>query len=230
MERDNGIRRDMSISTVEKLRPAFVDDGTITAANSSFLSDGASACLLASAAAAERLGLTPKSVLGPFVFSSSDPREDLLLGSAYGVARLLKATGLKLKDFDVFEFHEAFAGQLLATLEALNSDSFCKERLNGQKLGSVPMERLNTWGGSLALGMQCNISYFTTLLILIWSSILYVARSSVRCYRRPTVEPSVQQTHCGGRTIGTGGFVRGRRTRLRGDSKKSWTMTIDNTC
>lgn len=140
---DNGIRPDTSMEQLENLKPAFHKRfGTVTAGNASFLTDGASATLLVSEDKAKELGLVPKAYLREYTFVAQDPGDELLLGPAYAIPQVMKAAGMTLDDFDVFELHEAFAGQVLAVLEAL-------ER-NGT--GSLPMDRLNTWGGSLSLG------------------------------------------------------------------------------
>eukprot|EP01130_Rhizamoeba_saxonica_P001218 TRINITY_DN1110_c4_g1_i1.p2 TRINITY_DN1110_c4_g1~~TRINITY_DN1110_c4_g1_i1.p2 ORF type:complete len:401 (+),score=111.51 TRINITY_DN1110_c4_g1_i1:226-1428(+) len=153
VSKDNGIR----VSTPEqmaKLRPAFVrPHGTITAANSSFLTDGGSAVLIATESKAKELGLKPKAFLRDFIYVSQDPKDQLLLGPAYATAKLLKKAGLTLNDIDVFEFHEAFAGQILANINALDSDYFFDNCLPGEKkVGQIDMDKFNLWGGSLSLG------------------------------------------------------------------------------
>ncbi len=139
---------------VSKLRPAFIKPhGTITAGNSSFLTDGASACFVMEEQTALNLGLQPKAYLREYNFVSQDPKEELLLGPAYATPKVLDQMGLTLDDIDVFELHEAFAGQVLAVLAALDSDNFAKKSLNkDSKIGSIPMDKLNTMGGSLSLG------------------------------------------------------------------------------
>ncbi len=153
---DNGVKGDSSMAKLASLKPAFVKPhGTHTAGNSSFLTDGASAALLMSEARAARDGYVPKAVLADWLFTAQDPRDELLLGPAYAVARLLSRNGLSLADVSVFELHEAFAGQVLANLNALDSDVFATKHLGwppGSKLGRVPDDRLNTLGGSLSLG------------------------------------------------------------------------------
>ena len=113
---DNGIR----VSTPEqmaKLKPAFIKPhGTVTAANASFLTDGASACLIMTEEKAKELGLKPKAYLRAYTYVSQDPKDQLLLGPAYATPKVLKMANLGLKDVDVFEYHEAFAGQLLANV------------------------------------------------------------------------------------------------------------------
>ncbi|KAH8261424.1 hypothetical protein KR044_008858, partial [Drosophila immigrans] len=153
VDKDNGIR----VSTPEslaKLKPAFVKPyGTITAANASFLSDGASACLVMTEEKAKQLGLKPKAFLRDFLYVSQDPVDQLLLGPAYGIPKLLKKVGLGLKDIDTWEIHEAFAGQIVANLKALDSEWFCKTYLGlNEKFGSPDLSKWNNWGGSLSIG------------------------------------------------------------------------------
>lgn len=151
---DNGFREDTSMEKLEKLRPAFIKPhGTITAGNSSFLTDGASATLIMNEQTALDMGLEPKAYLRNYTYVAQDPKEELLLGPAYAVPEVLDEKGLTLNDIDVFEFHEAFAGQILSVLKALDSKKFAEEKLNrDDKVGEVPMERFNTLGGSLSLG------------------------------------------------------------------------------
>ena len=152
INKDNGIRL-ASLDKLAKLKPAFRKGGTITAANSSFLSDGASACLLTTEEKAKQLGLKPKAVLKHYCYASQDPKEELLLGPAYAIPKLLKSTGMKLTDFDVIELHEAFAGQVLCNLKAMASDKFCSERLGWpEAVGQVDEAKMNRWGGSVSLG------------------------------------------------------------------------------
>ncbi|KAH8290821.1 hypothetical protein KR054_006075 [Drosophila jambulina] len=153
VDKDNGIR----VSTPEslaKLRPAFVKPyGTVTAANASFLTDGASACLIMTEEKAKQLGLKPKAYLRDFLYVSQDPVDQLLLGPAYGIPKLLKKSGLTLKDIDSWEIHEAFAGQIVANLKALDSDWFCKTYLGlNEKVGTPDLSKWNNWGGSLSIG------------------------------------------------------------------------------
>mmetsp|Transcript_5316 Transcript_5316/g.8333 ORF Transcript_5316/g.8333 Transcript_5316/m.8333 type:complete len:439 (+) Transcript_5316:113-1429(+) len=151
---ENGIQADSTLEKLAGLRPAFVKPhGTHTAANSSFLSDGASAGLIMSEAKALDLGLKPKAYLRAHSFVGIDPFEQLLLGPTYAARNVLDEMGLKMSDIDVFEIHEAFAGQVLANLTAMNSPAFAAEFLNrGTALGEVPVEKMNTLGGSLSLG------------------------------------------------------------------------------
>lgn len=151
---DNGIRADSSIEKLAKLRPAFVKPyGTLTAANSSFLTDGAAAVLIMTEERAKTLGYTPKAYIRTYTYSAQDPETELLLGPTYATSSLLKDSGLEIKDIDVFEFHEAFAAQIIANLKCLNSDQFAREHLGrDKKVGEIPMDKFNTMGGSLSIG------------------------------------------------------------------------------
>lgn len=152
--RDNTFREDTSMEKLQKLSPAFIKPhGTITAGNSSAFTDGASASLIMNEQTALDLGLQPKAYLRKYTYVAQDPEDELLLGPAYATPQVLDAMNLSLGDIDVFEFHEAFAGQILTVLKALNSDTFAKENLDrSQKVGEVPMDKFNLWGGSLSLG------------------------------------------------------------------------------
>lgn len=154
VKHDNGFREDTTMEKLGKLRPAFIKPhGTITAGNASFLTDGASACFIMEEQTALSLGLTPKAYLREYNYVSQDPGEELLLGPAYATPKALDSMGLSLDDIDVFELHEAFAGQVLSVLNALDSDDFAKKSLNrDKKVGLIPMDKLNTLGGSLSLG------------------------------------------------------------------------------
>ena len=154
ISRDNGVRGNSTIEKVARLRPAFDKKfGTLTAANSSFLTDGASATLLMSEEKAKALGLTPKAEVVDFVFTGQSLEDELLLGPAYAVSKVLKKAGMELNDMDVIEFHEAFAGQILTNLKALASDEFAQQNIGREKaVGEVDMSKLNLWGGSLSIG------------------------------------------------------------------------------
>lgn len=152
--RDNGVRGDSTVEKVSKLRPAFDKKfGTLTAANSSFLTDGAAACLLMTEDTAKELGYTPLAEVVDYVFTGQDLMDELLLGPAYSTAAILKKTGMQLSDFDVFEFHEAFAGQILSNLKALADEDFSREKLGWDgAVGAIDMDTFNLWGGSLSIG------------------------------------------------------------------------------
>ncbi|PIO61602.1 thiolase protein [Teladorsagia circumcincta] len=98
-------------------------------------------------------GYKPIAYLRQYQYVAQDPKDQLLLSPAYVIPKLLDKAGLTLKDVDVFEIHEAFAGQVLANLNALDSDYFCKEHMGRSgKFGRLPMEKINNWGGSLSIG------------------------------------------------------------------------------
>ena len=151
---DNTFRADTSLEKLSELPPVFVKPfGTVTAGNSSPLTDGAAMTLIMSEARALELGYTPKARLRHHTFVAQNPGEELLLGPAYAVPQVLDAAGLTLDDIDVLELHEAFAGQVLAVLAALSSQRFAQEKLNRPApVGEVDMDKLNLWGGSLSLG------------------------------------------------------------------------------
>ncbi|KAK1889593.1 Trifunctional enzyme subunit beta mitochondrial [Dissostichus eleginoides] len=153
VSKDNGIRVS-SMEQMGKLKAAFIKPhGTVTAANSSFLTDGASAVLVMSEEKALAMGYKPKAYLRDFVYVSQDPKDQLLLGPTYGTPKVLERAGLSMSDIDVFEFHEAFAGQIMANLKAMDSDWFGQTYLGRKsKVGAPPMEKFNLWGGSLSLG------------------------------------------------------------------------------
>tara|TARA_B110000444_G_C18848708_1_gene603885 strand:- start:4302 stop:5588 length:1287 start_codon:yes stop_codon:yes gene_type:complete len=151
---DNGIRPQANRKKLSKLRPAFdKKNGTLTAANSSFLTDGAAASLIASEEKALSLGLSPKSVIIAYTFTGQDLEDELLLGPTYAISKVLKIANMSLSQIDVIELHEAFAGQVLANIKCLASDSFAIEKLGRDSaVGKIDMNKLNTWGGSLSIG------------------------------------------------------------------------------
>lgn len=153
VDKDNGIRPSTP-AQMAKLKAAFIKPhGTVTAANASYLTDGASACLIMTEEKAKALGLQPKAYFREYVYVSQDPKEQLLLGPAYATPKVLELAGLKMSDISVFEYHEAFAGQLLANAKAMDSDWFCTNVMGIKgKVGAIPMDKLNNWGGSLSIG------------------------------------------------------------------------------
>ena len=99
------------------------------------------------------MGLKGTCILRDYMYVAQDPVDQLLLGPAYGIGRLLERAGLTVADIDVWEIHEAFAGQVLANLEALKTEEFCQKSIGVKSVvGEVPMEKLNNWGGSLSMG------------------------------------------------------------------------------
>jgi len=151
---ENGIKGDSTIESVSKLKPAFVKPhGTHTAANSSFLTDGASASLIMSEEKALELGFKPMAYLRDWSFKACDPFEELLLGPTYCSQEILARNNLNLEvDVGVFEIHEAFAGQILSNMVAMGSQTFADKNFGGKRVGTVDFDKMNTKGGSLALG------------------------------------------------------------------------------
>ncbi|MDE1884823.1 MAG: acetyl-CoA C-acetyltransferase [Xanthomonadaceae bacterium] len=155
---DNILRPDTTLEKLGQLKPAFdktSGQGTLTAGNSTALSDGASAALLASDAWAQARGLKPLAYLTHAQVAAVDfvHGEGLLMAPTIAVSRMLEAAGLTLQDFDYYEIHEAFAAQVLCTLRAWESADYCKNRLGRDKpLGSIDPAKLNVNGSSLALG------------------------------------------------------------------------------
>lgn len=150
---DTMVRGDTSVEKLGKLRPAFAKDGTLTAGNSSALTDGAAAVLVMDEAKARALGLTPLAAFRSFAWSGVDPADQLLMGPALAMPLALKRAGLELKDVDLVDLHEAFAAQVLSVLKMLASRSFAEARLGrSTAVGEVADDRLNVHGGSLAIG------------------------------------------------------------------------------
>ncbi|WP_249010795.1 acetyl-CoA C-acetyltransferase [Conexibacter sp. DBS9H8] len=157
LERDQNLRPDSSLEKLARLKPAFGGpEGTMTAGNSTPLSDGASAVLMASEEWAAAHGLEPLAFFVDAQTAAVDhvhAREGLLLAPAYAVPKLIDRHGLALGDFDQYEIHEAFAAQVLATLRAWEDPVFCKERLGRDApLGAIERAKLNPNGGSLGAG------------------------------------------------------------------------------
>lgn len=157
LERDQNLRPDSSLEKLGKLKPVFGGpDGTMTAANSTPLSDGASAVLLASEEWAKERGLPILAYITEAQTAAVDhvhEREGLLMAPAYAMPAMLDRAGLTLQDFDRYEIHEAFAAQVLCTLKAWEDARFCKQKLGREKpLGAIDREKLNVNGGSLAAG------------------------------------------------------------------------------
>jgi|EP00942_MAST-04A_sp_MAST-4A-sp1_P011443 acetyl-CoA acyltransferase len=152
---DNGVRGGTTMEDYQKLKPAFIKPhGTITAANASFMSDGASCSLIMSNTKAEELDMKPMAILKDWNYHAVDPFEELLLAPAFCIAKILKSNNLTVDDIDVWEIHEAFAGQVLANLAALESDEFSSTRFDGydKAVGKIPHSKINNWGGSLSIG------------------------------------------------------------------------------
>jgi acetyl-CoA C-acetyltransferase len=154
--KDNNVR-ETSLEKLSKLQPSFdKTKGTLTAGNSSALTDGASAAFLCSEDYARKNQLPIQAYFVDCEVSAVDflkKKEGLLMAPAYAVPRMLLRRGIKLQDFDFYEIHEAFAAQVLCTLKAWESEEFCRSRLGlPGKLGSIDRKKLNVAGGSVAIG------------------------------------------------------------------------------
>jgi acetyl-CoA acyltransferase len=151
---DNGIRADTTLEQMAKLPPVFDRRyGTVTAANSSPLTDGASAVLLMSEARARELGYEPLAFIRSHAVAAVDPGWQLLMGPALAVPRALDRAGLQLRDIGLIEMHEAFAAQVLANIQAFESRDWARERLGrSEPVGEVRRDLLNVAGGSIAIG------------------------------------------------------------------------------
>ena len=154
IRRDNNIRGDSSLDGLAKLRPAFDRrHGTVTAANSTPLTDGAATLLLMKERRARALGFEPLGTIRAQAFVSIDPFQDGLMGPSHVTPRILEWAGLKLADLDLIDMHEAFASQALANIKNWSSRQFAREVLHrDEPVGEIPMERFNVLGGSIAYG------------------------------------------------------------------------------
>ncbi len=156
-EEDNNIRRDTTFEKLATLKPVFdkSEEGTMTAGNSTALTDGAAAVLLASEDWARKKNLP---IMAYLTFAKASAvnfidDEGLLMAPAYAVSDMLKQANLGLQDFDFYEIHEAFAAQTVATLKAWQSEDFCRNKLGrNEPMGPIDLARLNTKGGSIAIG------------------------------------------------------------------------------
>ena len=153
MSSDNGIRSDTSIEQLRALKPVFDRrDGTVTAGNSSPLTDGGSAVLLMSESRAKSLGYTPLAYIRSYSYAALDPGEQLLMGPVLAAPVALQRAGLALANMDLIEMHEAFAAQVLSNLLGLASREWAERAGFSQPVGEVDRSRLNVMGGSIAIG------------------------------------------------------------------------------
>lgn len=153
-EMDNNVRTNSNLEGYAKLRPVFdKKHGTVTAANATPLTDGASAVILMREGRAKELGYTPLGYIKSYAFSAIDVYDDMLMGPSYATPLALDRAGMTLQDLDLIEMHEAFAAQTLANLKMWSSDKFAKEKLGRDKaIGDVDWSKFNVNGGSLAYG------------------------------------------------------------------------------
>jgi acetyl-CoA acyltransferase len=150
---DNGIRTDTSLEQLAALKPVFDRRyGTVTAGNSSPLTDGASAVLLMSEERAKSLGYEPLAFIRSYAYAALDPGEQLLMGPVLAAPVALKRAGLALADMDLVEMHEAFAAQVLCNLQGFVSREWAQRAGFANPVGEVDLERLNVMGGSISIG------------------------------------------------------------------------------
>jgi acetyl-CoA acyltransferase len=151
---DNGIRGNSSMEALAGLKPVFDRRyGTVTAGNSSPITDGAGAVLLMSEAKVRALGLEPLGYIRSFAYASLDPGSQLLQGPAYAAPAALDGAELELADIDLVEMHEAFAAQIISNLKAFASPKFARDELGRpEPLGEVDLDRFNVNGGTIAIG------------------------------------------------------------------------------
>ncbi|HEY3352681.1 MAG TPA: acetyl-CoA C-acyltransferase FadI [Polyangia bacterium] len=152
--RDNVVRDDSTLAKLAALKPAFDRRyGTVTAGNSSPLTDGASALVLMREDKARALGYAPLGYLRSYAFAALDPAGQMLMGPSYATPIALDRARVKLKDLDLIDMHEAFAAQVLSNVRALGSLAFARDQLGrGEPVGDIDMDRFNVNGGSIALG------------------------------------------------------------------------------
>lgn len=152
--RDNHVRTDTSLEKLTQLRPVFDPEyGTVTAGNSSPLTDGAASVMLMSLEKARALGLQAKAVVRSYAYAAVDPGGQLLIGPAYAIPKALQRAGVDLQEIDLVEMHEAFAAQVLSTLQKLQSQAFAEAELGrSTPVGCIDPGVMNLRGGSIALG------------------------------------------------------------------------------
>jgi acetyl-CoA C-acetyltransferase len=161
LAKDNNVRADASIEKLSKLKPAFDrgPSGTLTAGNSTPLTDGAACVLLSSEEWARSRGIPVQAYLTQSAVAAVDyaglagPREGMLMGPTYAVPQMLDRAGIRLQDFDIYEIHEAFAAQVLCNLKAWESADYCRTKLGrSEPLGAIDRAKLNPKGSSVAVG------------------------------------------------------------------------------
>lgn len=154
LKRDNTVRSDSKLDGYAKLRPVFEKKhGSVTAANSTALTDGASAILLMTESKAKALGYEVLGYVRSYAFSAIDVWEDMLMGPSYATPIALDRAGMKLSDLTLIEMHEAFAAQTLANMKMFASKKFAQDKLGrSEAIGEIDMDKFNVMGGSLAYG------------------------------------------------------------------------------
>jgi len=154
LEVDNNVRFDSKLESYAKLRPVFdKKHGSVTAANATPLTDGASAVLMMTESKAKALGYTPLGYIKSYAFTAIDVWQDMLMGPSYATPLALDRAGMTLNDLTLIEMHEAFAAQTLSNVKMFASDKFAQEKLNRSKAtGEIDMDKFNVMGSSIAYG------------------------------------------------------------------------------
>jgi len=154
LSQDNTVRTNSVLESYAKLRPVFdKKHGTVTAANSTALTDGASGIIMMREDIAKALGYQPMGYIKSYAFSAIDVWEDMLMGPSYATPLALQRAGIELSDLTLIEMHEAFAAQTLANMKMFESDLFAQRHLNRKTaIGQIDMDKFNVMGGSLAYG------------------------------------------------------------------------------
>lgn len=154
ISQDNTVRTNSELASYAKLRPVFDrQHGTVTAANSTALTDGASAIIMMREDKAKALGYQPLGYIKSYAFTAIDVWEDMLMGPSFATPLALKRAGIELSDLTLIEMHEAFAAQALSNMKMFESDLFAQRHLGRDKaIGQIDMDKFNVMGGSLAYG------------------------------------------------------------------------------
>lgn len=153
VDKDGFVRGNSTLEKLASLKPVFAENGTLTAGNSSPLTDGGAAVLLMSEEKAKELGYEPLATVESWSYVGVDPRDQLLIGPAIAMPEAVERAGKKWKDMDLVDIHEAFAAQVLSVTKMLESDSWAKERLGKKKaVAKIDWDSFNVHGGSLAFG------------------------------------------------------------------------------
>ena len=155
---DDGVRFNQTMESLSKLNPIFIKDGgTVTAGNSSQVSDGACSLIVCTESKAKELNLEPIGFISDYSYAGLDAHR-MGLGPVYATKKLFDKTGITLKDIDLIEMNEAFAAQIIANLEAFKSEGFCQKTFNSSALGEIDESILNVNGGAIALGHPVGMS------------------------------------------------------------------------
>ena len=155
---DDGVRFNQTIESLSKLNPIFIKDGgTVTAGNSSQVSDGACSLIVCTESKAKELNLEPIGFISDYSYAGLDAHR-MGLGPVYATKKLFDKTGITLKDIDLIEMNEAFAAQVIANLKAFASEEFCQKTFNSPALGKIDESILNVNGGAIALGHPVGMS------------------------------------------------------------------------